>query len=191
LTRTYYRLSLSALCALAAGGGPVLFLEDRLRSGYVWGGLVSALLTWVALQLVIALERYVAPELQGILGAGAAYFSWAIVTLVAVFDIIPHIYHKGLARFDPVWIMGGLAPLVTLPVAAWRHKREGIGFWPAFCSALFRFSAPLWVVQRLTYVVTLPKQYHWLAVFTGMMFLVLDGLGVGEDLPFHIKPGGR
>ncbi|HYG56942.1 MAG TPA: hypothetical protein VD902_02595, partial [Symbiobacteriaceae bacterium] len=123
MTRAYYRLSLAAVCAFAAFGGPIYFLEDRPKAGYLLGGLAAALLTWSFLTLAMAAEPRLPYYMQGAVGAGAAILSWATISLVAVFDIIPHALSHGLARFDPVWVMGGLAPLAILGVAWWRAAR--------------------------------------------------------------------
>lgn len=184
MTRTYYRLSLSAVCALAALTGPVVFLEDRFRLGYLLGGFGSALLTWALLAFVITMEPGVPPVFLGIAGAGAAVFSWMKISLVTVFAVVPHIFRDGIARFDPVWVLGGLSPLVILGVAWARSGRDSTSVWQRLLSALFRFSLPLYGVVLTVQMLDLAKQYRWLALFTGVMFLVLDALGTGADLPF-------
>lgn len=184
MTRTYYRLSLTALCALAAFVGPVLFLEDRFRTGYLLGGLGAAVLAWAALVLIAASETNLHPGLQGVLGMGAAVISWATISLVALFDVLPHVARHGFSHFDFVWIAGGLAPLVIPGVAWWRVRQGEAGGWQALLSALYRFSVPLFLVRLIARGLGLPKQYVWLFLFTGVMFLVLDGLGAGKDLPF-------
>jgi len=193
VTRVYYRLSLSALCALAAFAGPIIFLEDRARVGYLLGGLAAALLTWFFLWVVMVAEPHLHPGLQLIVGAGAAVFSWATISLVAVFDVIPHALRFGVARFDPVWMLGGLSPVVILGVAWWRAARDGTVVWQALSSALMRFSAPLLAVTWISAMLSLPKQYGWLFLFDGVMFLVLDALGTGDDLPLsvHHQDGAR
>jgi hypothetical protein len=189
VTRMYYRLSLAAICALAAMAGPVWFLEDRPRVGYLLGGLTAALLTWAFLAAAIALEPGLQPWMQGVLGAGAAVLSWAAISLVAVFDIIPHLLEHGLSRFDPVWIMGGvLAPLAIVAVALWRASRLGTPLLNAMFSTLFRYSVPLFALQLLVGFLPLAKQYRWLFLFSGVMFLVLDALGAGGDLPLVHRP---
>ena len=193
MTRMYYRLSLSAICALAAFAGPIIFLEDRARVGYLLGGLAAAFLTWFSLWVIMAAEPHLHSGLQLIVGAGAAVFSWATISLVAVFDVIPHLFQFGLARFDPVWILGGLSPAVILGVAWWRAARDGTVVWQALSSALMRFSLPLLVLTLASRMLSLPKQYRWLFLFDGVMFLVLDALGTGDDLPLslHHKDGAR
>ncbi|HLN61351.1 MAG TPA: hypothetical protein VK464_07315 [Symbiobacteriaceae bacterium] len=184
MTRVYYRLSLAAVCALAAFGGPIWFLEDRPRPGYLAGGLAAALLTWAILALAMAAEPNLQPWLQGAVGLGAAVLSWATISLVAVFDVIPHAMRYGLSRFDPVWIAaGGLAPLVILGVAAWRVGRDRLPVWHTLLSTLFRYSVPLLGLHLTVRFLPLPKQYRWLFLFTGVMFLVLDAIGSGGDLP--------
>lgn len=183
MTRAYYRLALSAACALAALAGPVIFLEDRPRIGYLAGGLGAALCAWLFLSLAIQVEQSLPPLVLGVLGAGAGVFSWVTVSLVAVFEVIPHVLQAGPARFDPVWILGGLSPVVILGVAWWRAARKSEEVWHALTSALFRFSVPLLAVQLAAKLLALPKQYWWLALFTGVMFLVLDALGDGRDWP--------
>ncbi|MDB4893953.1 MAG: hypothetical protein JWN15_215 [Firmicutes bacterium] len=185
MTRTYYRLSLSALCALAACAGPVLFLEDRFRTGYLLGGLGAALVTWLVLTLAVTSEGSLSPALLALAGVGAAVLSWVAISLVAVFDVIPHVAAHGFSRFDPVWLMGGLAPLAILLVARWRMSRDRLPFWPAILSAIYRFSLPLCAVRAGALLLRLPRQYVWLSLFTGVMFLVLDALGAGEDLPLR------
>lgn len=188
MSRTHYRLTLTAACALAASAGPVAFLEDQFRVTYLLGGLTAALCSWLLLAAAMAAEPHLDTRLQGIAGAGAAVFSWAKISLVAVFAILPHVAREGLALFDPVWIMAGFSPL-AVPLVAWyrvRRCREGV--WAALFSTLFRFSVPLaglTVAARLT---QLPKQFTWLALFTGIMFLVLDGLGVGSEAPVRAEP---
>lgn len=193
VTRVYYRLSLSAVCALAAFAGPIIFLEDRARVGYLLGGLAAAFITWLSLWATIATEPHMQPGLQLIVGAGAAVFSWATISLVAVFDIIPHVFQFGLTRFDPVWILGGLSPVVILGVAWWRASRDRTVVWQALSSALLRFSLPLLALTLVSSMLSLPKQYRWLFLFDGVMFLVLDALGTGDDLPLslHQKDGAR
>lgn len=183
MTRTYYRLSLVAICALAACFGPVYFLEDRVKGAYLAGGLVAALAAWGLLLLAMAGEARISPNMQATLGGGAAAVSWAIISLVATLDVIPHAVSHGLARFDPVWIMGGLAPMVILGVAWWRRARERLPYWHGVASGLFRFSVPLFGLELMAQIGRLPKQFRWLFLFTGVMFLVLDGLGTGGDLP--------
>ncbi|HLN60233.1 MAG TPA: hypothetical protein VK464_01685 [Symbiobacteriaceae bacterium] len=183
MTRTYYRLALAAVCALAACAGPVAFLEDRVRLGYLLGGLAAALLAWAILVGAASAEANLHPGLLGIIGAGAALLSWATITLVAVFDVLPHALAFGLAKFDPVWLVGGLAPLIVAPVAWWRVARGGEQVGQALLSSLYRFSVPLLGLRVVARVFHLPKQYGWLFLFTGVMFLVLDGLGAGDDLP--------
>lgn len=161
----------------------MLFLEDRLRAGYLLGGLAAALLTWAFLAFTMVAEGRLTPVLQGVMGLGAGVLSWAPISLVAVFDVIPHILRYGLSRFDPVWILGGLSPGVTLGVAWWRTSRGKIPVWHALVSALLRFSMPLFGIQLVIRAVGLPKQYRWIFLFTGVMFLVLDALGAGGDLP--------
>lgn len=187
MTRMYYRLSLAAVCALAAFGGPVYFLEDRPRVGYLLGGLFAAFLTWAMLAAVIATESSLHPWIQGILGASAAVLSWATISLVAVFDVIPHALQHGPARFDPVWILGGLSPLAILAVAWWRAHKGTTPVLHALLSTLYRYSVPLFALQLLVRIGGAPKQYRWLFLFTGVMFLVLDALGAGGDLPLVHK----
>jgi hypothetical protein len=171
-----YRLALSVLCALAAFGGPILFLEDKPRFGYLLGGVVAALLTWALLAAVTYLEpplRWV----QGILGVGAALVTWAPITLVAVFDIIPHLSAQGFNRFDPVWIGGGVvAPLVILGAAAVRSITGQTNTIQSLLTAIYRYSLPLLCLDWLVRIPHLPKQYPWLFLFTGALFLTLDSL---------------
>lgn len=183
MTRAYYRLCLVALCSLAALAGPVVFLQDRWRLGYLLGGFGAALLTWAFLLVTIAVESKLHYGLQGIIGAGAGVLSWATISFVAIFDIIPHLLREGWALFDPVWLMAGFSPLIIPVVVAWR-VRQGRGTIPEILgSTLFRFSVPLLLVQLVSQWLGLPKQYRWLFLFTGVMFLVLDMLGVGKDHP--------
>lgn len=186
MTRIYYRLSLSAVCALAAYGAPVWFLEDRARVGYLLGGLGAALLAWLFLVGAIAAEPRLPAVMQGAVGAGLGALSWGTISLVAVFSVVPHALQHGLARFDPVWVMAGLSPL-AVPAVAWRRVRRGRGegFWPTLASSLFRFSVPLFGLDLTARLLGLPKQYPWLFLFTGVMFLVLDGLGTGDELPLQ------
>ncbi len=185
MTRTYYRLSLSAVCAFAALAGPVIFLEDRLRVGYLIGGLAAALLTWGLLWVVMAMEPHLSTVLLGVAGASAAVFSWMRISMVTVFAVIPHVLQAGLSRFDPVWLMGGLAPLVIVAVAWWRAGHDSTPLGRALLSGLFRFSGPLLGLTLAVKALGLAKQYVWLSLFTGVMFLVLDGLGAGGDLPLR------
>lgn len=188
MTRIYYRLSLSAICALAAYGAPIWFLEDRPRVGYLLGGLGAALLAWLFLVVAIAAESRLSPLLQGAVGAGLGVLSWGTISLVAVFSVMPHALVYGLARFDPVWVMAGLSPLAIPAVAWWRvRRRRGDGLGHALLSCLFRFSVPLFGLDLVARLLGLPKQYPWLFLFTGVMFLVLDGLGTGDDLPLWAK----
>jgi hypothetical protein len=176
MTRTTYRLALTALCATAAFVGPIIFLEDRPKATYLLGGVGAALLTWLFHRVAALAELQLRPELQAILGAGSAVFSWLTVSLVAIFKVIPHALQRGPALFDPVWILGGLAPLAFLAVGGWRSIRQGGEVWNRLIAALFRFSVPLFALQITVDLLPLPKQFRWLALFTGMMFLVLDSL---------------
>jgi hypothetical protein len=161
-------------------------MEDRPRLGYLLGGLAAALLTWAFLAAAIAMESGLQPWMQGVLGAGAAVLSWTTISLVALFDVIPHALEHGLARFDPVWVMGGLlAPLSIIGVALWRAFLQRTPLPAAFFSTLFRYSVPLFALELLVRFLPLAKQYIWLFLFTGVMFLVLDGLGAGKDLPLR------
>lgn len=180
MTRTHYRLALSLICSLAALVGPVVFLEDRLRLGYWGGGFVAALLAWAFLAGVVAIEPRLSPGLQGVIGTGAAALSWVSISLVTLFDVIPHIARHGLGRFDPVWLMAGFAPLVVGGTALWLSVRRGVPLWRGVLSGLYRFSTPLFGLVLVTRVFNLPKQFRWLYLFTGVMFLVLDGLGLDE-----------
>jgi hypothetical protein len=174
-----YRLGLSVLCALAAFGGPILFLEDKPRVGYLLGGLVAALLTWALLEAATYLEPSLPHWLQGVLGVGAAVLSWAPITLVAVFDIIPHMSTQGFNRFDPVWIGGGVvAPLVILGAAALRSRTNLL---PSLLTAIFRYSIPLLGIDLLARIPHLPKQYPWLFLFTGALFLTVDSLWAPKE----------
>jgi len=184
VTLTTYRLLLTVLCAAAAFVSPVVFLEDRPKATYLLGGVGAALLTWLFHQVSLVVEAQLRPGLQAILGAGSAVFSWLTVTLVAIFKVIPHAFQNGLALFDPVWILGGLAPLVFLLVGALRSLRQGADVWSRLVSALFRFSVPLFALQLTVELLPLPKQFRWLTLFTGMMFLVLNALyQEAEDPP--------
>jgi hypothetical protein len=187
LTRTYYRLCLTAVCALAAFAGPVLFLEDRFRTNYLLGGLAAALITWGSLVMAAAAETNLPLGLLGLGGLGAAALSWGTISLVALFEVLPHALRHGLARFDPVWLMGGFSPLAIPAVAWWRMAREHFPAWQALLSGLFRFSVPLFIAKLVAGLAArgmgLPRQFVWLFLFTGVMFLVLDGLGIGEELP--------
>jgi len=84
-------------------------------------------------------------------------------------------------------------PVVILGVAWWRAARDGTVVWQALSSALMRFSAPLLAVTWISAMLSLPKQYGWLFLFDGVMFLVLDALGTGDDLPLsvHHQDGAR
>jgi len=176
VTRTTYRLVLTTLCAVAALTGPIVFLEDRAKATYMLGGVGAALLTWLFYQVAVLAEPQLQTGLQVILAAGSAVFSWLTVTLVAIFKVIPHALQSGLALFDPVWILGGLAPLVFLAMGVLRSVRQGEEIWKRLAAALFRFSIPLFCLQVTVELLPLPKQFRWLALFTGMMFLVLDSL---------------
>lgn len=186
MIRTYYRLSLTIACALAAYIGPVVFLRYPYHLGYFAGGLVAAFLAWALLVAVMATEPELHPGLQFILGAGAGVFSWVHPAVVASFQILPLIIRNGWRLndiFDPVWLMGGFSPLVVLAVAGWVARRTGQPFWEALASAFFRFSIPLALLVLMPRWVGLPRQYRWLFLFTGVMFLVLDGLGTGRSWP--------
>lgn len=184
--RTYYRLSLTILCALAAYVGPVLFLRYPYNLGFFAGGLAAAFIAWGLLVAVIAIEPDVDPGVQFILGAGAGVLSWAYPSFVAAFHVLPLIVQNGWRLndiFDPVWLMGGFSPLLVLLIAGWISHTTGKLLWHAVASALFRFSIPLAVLVLLPRVIGLPRQYRWLFLFTGVMFLILDGLGIGRAQP--------
>jgi len=188
MTRSQYRLVLTGLCALAAGVGPVVFLEDRLRAGYLLGGLAAAFLCWGLLLLAYSAEQRLSSGAQAVMGMGAAILSWVPVSLVAVFDIIPHIFREMPDPFDPVWVMGGLSPLAVPAVACWQWATGKGAFWQATVTGLFRFSVPLFVLRLTALLVGLPEKYSWLFMFTGVMFLVLDGLGFGWQPPVNPTP---
>lgn len=186
MIRTYYRLSLTVACALAAYIGPVIFLRYPYDLSYFAGGLAAAFIAWALLVTMIATEPGLDPGLQFILGAGVGVFTWAYVSAVAIFQIIPLIVENGWRLndiFDPVWLMGGFSPLVVPAVAGWFSRTSGKPFWQTLSSALFRFSIPLAVLLLLPGWMGFPKQFRWLFLFTGIMFLVLDGLGTGDILP--------
>ncbi len=196
MTRTYYRLVLTVLCALAAYVGPVVFLKYPYRFGYFVGGLIASLLAWGLLMAVISTEQNLPARLQFVLGAGAGVFTWSRTSLVAVFHILPLIARNGWRlndTFDPVWLMGGLAPLVVPVVALLLSHTTNRPFWQTFSSALFRYSIPLAILQLLPRWIGLPRQFTWIFLFTGVMFLVLDGLGTGRDFPFlsRLDPSRR
>ena len=178
LARIYYRLVLTVLCALAAYVTPVYTLRYPYHLPYFTGGLVAALLAWAFLQMAILLEPEVKPGIQFIVGAGFAVVSWAHISMVACMIVIPQVVRAGrlLDTFDPIWILGGLSPLVV-PAAAVVLRLAGRPFLHALASALFRFSVPLGFLSLIPRWVHLPKQFRWLFLFTGVMFLVLDGLG--------------
>jgi len=174
---TYYRPILTLLCTLAAFAGPIVFLEDRARFGYLAGGLVASLLTWALLAGTMAVAHTIPGWLRGVAGVGAALLSWAPIALVAVFDVIPHLATHGINRFDPVWIGGGVAaPLVIVGIALWRAARGWTGMTDALMTAVFRYSVPLLGLELLARIPRLPKQYPWLFLFTGALFLTLDAL---------------
>lgn len=183
MTRIYYRLCVTALCALAALVGPRIFVWEPFRLGFLLGGLAAALLTWLFLVGALAVEPTLKPLVLGILGAGAAVLSWMRVTMVAVFDRIPLMLAHGWKPFDPVWVLGGFSPVLVLFVAWWIARSSGESLLDSLYTALYRFSVPLAMLQVVTRVLDLPKQYHSLFLFTGIMFVLLDGLGTGGDLP--------
>jgi len=166
--RNTYRVALILLCALAAFAGPIIFLEDRPKLGYLIGGLIAAILARQLLVVMIDVEHFLPIWLRGALGAFAGALSWAPITLVAVFDVIPNMAEKGFNRFDPVWIGGGVvAPLAIL------------GF-----AVLFSVLLGMDLLVRIPS--GLPKQYPWLFLFTGAMFLTLDILIHGvEPKPYR------
>lgn len=190
VTRTHYRLALTLLCALAAYIAPVPTLRYPYILSYFAGGLAAAFLAWIFLAVVIALEPGVRAELQLILGGGAWAFSWSHVSIVALFHILPAVIREGrlLDTFDPIWILGGLSPLVIPAVALWTARTGGRPLWQALASALFRFSIPLAFLVLIPRWLALPRQFRWLFLFTGVMFLVLDGLGTGGRLPLIGQP---
>lgn len=188
MTRTYYRLVLTVLCALAAYCVPVPTLRYPYDLGYFAGGLGASLLAWAFLAVVLALEPEVNPGLQVILGTGAAVISWGRISFVATFEIIPLVVRLGHLNhpFDPIWILGGASPLVIPVVAAWIAYTAGKPLGQGMASALWRFSVPLGLLILVPRWLRLPEQFLWLFLFTGVMFLVLDGLGTGGDWPLVI-----
>jgi len=185
VARLYYRLSLTVVCALAAYIAPVFTLRYPYHLPYFVGGLIAALLAWLFLAGVMSVEGSVHPGLQFILGAGAWAFSWSHVSFVALFHILPAIIREGrlLDTFDPIWLLGGFSPLVIPAVALWMTRTGGRPIWQTLSTALFRFSIPLALLVLIPRFLGLPKQFRWLFLFTGVMFLVLDGLGSGDPLP--------
>lgn len=190
MARTYYRLVITVLCALAAYITPVPALRYPYNLGYFVGGLAAALLAWAFLAAVIALEPGVRPHLQLVLGAGAGVFSWGHATLVATFDILPLFLQRGGLNdtFDPIWILGGYSPLIVPVVGLWMAGTAAKPYWQGLASALYRFSVPLALLQLPPALLGLPRQYRWIFLFAGVMFLVLDGLGIGRNWPLV---GGR
>lgn len=190
MTRTYYRVCLAALCALAAVVGPRIFVWEPYRLGFLLGGFAAALLTWLFLLGAIALEPSLTLRMVAILGAGSAVLSWLRVSIVAAMDRVPVALVSGWKPFDPVWLVGGLAPLIIPIVAYWsvRVERRHVG--EALASALYRFSVPLALLQVLARTLALPRQYQSLFFLTGLMFLVLDALGSGGDLPLLVRTSG-
>lgn len=180
MIRTIYRLALCALCSLAAYAGPAYFLQDPSRTGYLAGGLAAALLAWALLVMAGAVGARVSPAVQGVIGAGAGLLSWAMISLVALFDVIPHALRYGMQRFDPVWLLEGFAPAGVLGLGAWRARRGGGEAWEGAAAALFRFSVPLFGLQMAARAAGLTKHYIWLFLFTGVMFLTLDALAGWE-----------
>ncbi|MFS8640768.1 MAG: hypothetical protein LOD90_08170 [Symbiobacteriaceae bacterium] len=178
MARVYYRLILTVLCALAAYVTPAYTLKYPYHLPYFGGGLVAALLAWSFLRMAILLEPEVKPGIQFIVGAGFAVVSWAHISMVAVLIILPQVIRAGrlLDTFDPIWILGGLSPL-CVPAAAVALRLLGRPFLPSLASAFFRFSVPLGFLSLIPRWLHLPKQFRWLFLFTGVMFLVLDGLG--------------
>lgn len=190
MTRTYFRLCVTALCALAAVVGPRIFVWEPYRLGFLLGGLAAALLTWLFLLGAIAVERSLTLRMVAILGAGSAVLSWLRVSIVAAMDRVPVALISGWKPFDPVWLVGGMAPLIIPIVAYWDLRVEHRPFGEALASALYRFSVPLALLQVSARTFALPKQYQSLFFLTGLMFLVLDGLGSGGDLPLLAGPRG-
>lgn len=196
MARLYYRLTLTVLCALAAYIAPVFTLRYPYHLPYFVGGLIAALLAWFFLAAVTLVESSVHPGLRFILGAGAWAFSWSHVSFVALFHILPAIIRNGglLDTFDPIWLLGGFSPLVIPAVALWMTRTGGVPLWQTLATALFRFSMPLAFLVLIPRFLGLPKQFRWLFLFTGVMFLVLDFLGSGDPLPLmgrHNRDGAR
>jgi hypothetical protein len=186
--RNTYRVALILLCALAAFAGPIIFLEDRPKLGYLIGGLIAAILARQLLVVMIDVEHFLPIWLRGALGAAAGLLSWAPITLVAIFDVIPNMAAKGFNRFDPVWIGGGVAaPLAILGIAVWYAYRLKLSVPDVVMTALYRYSFPLLGMDLLVRIPSgLPKQYPWLFLFTGAMFLTLDILIHGvEPKPYR------
>ncbi|HYF77159.1 MAG TPA: hypothetical protein VD973_08515 [Symbiobacteriaceae bacterium] len=186
--RNTYRVALILLCALAAFAGPIIFLEDRPKLGYLIGGLIAAILARQLLVVMIDVEHFLPIWLRGSLGAFAGALSWAPITLVAVFDVIPNMAEKGFNRFDPVWIGGGVvAPLAILGFAVWYAYRLKLSVPDVVMTALYRYSFPLLGMDLLVRIPSgLPKQYPWLFLFTGALFLTLDILIHGvEPKPYR------
>lgn len=182
MDRANYRLALVTACMLAAWVGPVIFLAERLRTDYLFGGLAAALLTWAFLWICTSAEPKLSAWMLAVMGAGGAVLSWVTISLVTLFEVVPQVLERGLERFDPVWFMGGLAPLIIPAVALWQVWR-GAALWHSLATALYRFSVPLFGLQVTVQVLGLPKQFRWLFLFTGVMFLVLDGLGTEAKEP--------
>lgn len=181
MTRISYRLALAAVCSLAAYAGPAYFLQDPSRTGYLPGGLAAALLAWAFLAMASAVGSRVPPAVQGLIGGGAALLSWAMISLVAVFDVIPFALRNGMQRFDPVWLLEGFAPAGVLALCAWRVRQRGGALWEGAAVGLFRFSVPLFGLQVAARAMGLSKHYIWLFLFTGVMFLTLDALAGWEE----------
>ncbi|HYF92807.1 MAG TPA: hypothetical protein VD969_11240 [Symbiobacteriaceae bacterium] len=175
--KTYLRLAFTILCTVAAFIGPIIFLEDRPKPGYLLGGLAACLATWALLSATMSTEERVPVFLRGVLGACAGLLSWAPISLVAVFDVIPHMAENGFNRFDPVWIGGGvIGPLLIAAVAAARAVNANANVFDALMAANYRYSIPLVGVDLIARIPNFPKQYPWLFLFTGAAFLTMDAM---------------
>lgn len=169
-------LILILLCGLSGYLGPVVFLGQSPNLSYLGTGLIAGAGTGVFLLLTEMTSPHVPAELQALVGAGAAVFTWLPVLLIGVFQIIPHLMYGGFVPFDVVWLGSGLAPLVVLAVAILAAPGPLLGQErvQTLMQTLFRYSLPLLGVQVAARVLAPDKQHRWLVLFAGMLFLTLE-----------------
>jgi hypothetical protein len=170
------KVALAAFCGAAGFLGPALFLEQPLQVSYLLTALLAAAGTGLLSGAVLRALPNVPPGIQGILGGGAAVFTWAPLTLVALFQILPHLLEGGYNPFDLVWLGVGLGPPAVLALTFLLARGPLLGGerLRALMEALFLISLPLLAVHAASRLLAPTRQERWLALFAAVLFVTLE-----------------
>lgn len=169
-------LLLVLACGLVGYLGPLFFLEESANPSYL-GTALSAAAGAGAIATFLKMGAPRVPVgLQGLAGAGAALLTWAPVTLIALFQILPLLAAGQFQRFDIVWIGSGLGPPVLLVLAYLRADGPAFGakrLWSVM-RLLYQYSLPLLGIMLAARALTPDKEQRWLALFTAILFMTLN-----------------